>query len=140
MNDVRAILKHLEAAENANDADGFVRLMADDVVLIVPDFPMQEGKAAASKFVEGVTEWQRDNLNRHISYTSAEVIVEGTLAFDRGLFAFTVAWKGGGDTETVTGKYMLVYRRKSDKDDWQIWRVMMARDEPEESDEDLADD
>lgn len=125
-----AIRQTLEAAENANEAQVFVDLMADDVVVMVPDYPVQEGKAAASAFVCGINDWMRENLDRHITYESGETRIAGDLAFDRGTFAFTVGAKQGGDRTRITGKYFYVYRRESAA--WKLWRVIMSTDEDEE--------
>ena len=134
MHELDRIRQHLEAAENTHDAQAFVDLMTDDVAVIVPDYPVQEGKAAASEFVCGMTDWMRENLDRHITYASTEVIDAGEFAFDRGTFSFTVAWRKGGDRSIVRGKYFYVYRR--DADAWKIWRVIMSTDEDEEALED----
>lgn len=134
MHELDRIRQHLEAAENAHDAQAFVDLMTDDVAVIVPDYPVQEGKAAASAFVCGMTDWMRENLDRHITYASTEVIDAGEFAFDRGTFSFTVAWRKGGDRSIVRGKYFYVYRR--DAGAWKIWRVIMSTDEDEEGLED----
>jgi ketosteroid isomerase-like protein len=53
----------LESAENACDADASNALLADDVVLMVPDYPVQEGKRAAAQFTCGVRRfraWRRN--------------------------------------------------------------------------------
>ena len=125
-----AIRQRLETAENANEAQVFVDVMADDIAVMVPDYPVQEGKAAASEFVCGMTDWMRDNLDRHITYRSSEVQIVDNLAFDRGTFAFTVAWKPAGERKRITGKYFYVYRREAAS--WKLWRVIMSTDEDEE--------
>jgi ketosteroid isomerase-like protein len=125
------IRQRLQDAENTHDAQVFVDLMADDVVLIVPDYPVQEGKAAATGFVCGITDWMRESLDRHIAYVSDEVHVDDEFAFDRGTFSFTVASKQGGPRSIVRGKYFYVYRQ--DAGSWKIWRVIMSTDEDEET-------
>jgi ketosteroid isomerase-like protein len=124
------IRRRLEAAENTHDAQAFVDIMSDEVAVIVPDHPVQEGKAAAAEFVCGMTDWMRENLDRHITYVSTEVLEAADFAFDRGTFSFTVAWKKGGDRSVVRGKYFYVYRREARS--WKIWRVIMSTDEDEE--------
>jgi uncharacterized protein (TIGR02246 family) len=124
------IRQSLEVAENTHDAQAFVDLMTDDVVVIVPDYPVQAGKAAAAAFVRGMTEWMRENLDRHITYASDEALEADDFAFDRGTFSFTVAGKHGGDRSIVRGKYFYVYRRQAGS--WKLWRVIMSTDEDEE--------
>ena len=134
MTDLHAIRQRLEEAENANEAQVFVDLMTDDIAVIVPDYPVQEGKAAAAEFVCGMTDWMRENLDRHITYSSTEVIEAGEFAFDRGTFSFTVTWKRpGASPEVVTGKYLYVYRQ--DAGSWKLWRVIMSTDEAEDKEE-----
>jgi ketosteroid isomerase-like protein len=55
--EVTAIRQALEAAENGGDADALAALLTDDAVLMVPDFPAQEGKAACIRFVRGIMSW-----------------------------------------------------------------------------------
>jgi ketosteroid isomerase-like protein len=124
------IRERLERAENGHDAQTFVDLLADDVAVMVPDHAVQEGKSAAAAFVRGMTDWMRENLDRHIAYTSTEVTEVGELGFDRGTFAFTVGWRKGGERKIVRGKYLYVYRR--DAAAWKLWRVMMSTDENDE--------
>jgi ketosteroid isomerase-like protein len=130
------ILRRLEAAENSGDDAYWASVMAEDVVLIVPDFPMQEGKAAASAFIADLSRWQDEHLTRHITYTSVEIVVEGDLAFDRGTFAFTVSEKGSTIQDTVCGKYLWVYRRTGGT--WLMWRAAVTRDEDIEHTDDGA--
>ena len=121
----------LSAAENAYDAEVFVRLMAEDVVVMVPDFPVQEGKAASARFIRGVTEFYRETADRHITYESAEVRVIGDLAFDRGTFSFTFASRDGDDRAVETGKYLWMYRREANGA-WKMWRSIVSLDQRED--------
>jgi ketosteroid isomerase-like protein len=120
--------RRIEAAENAFDAGPICSLMAEDAVIMVPDFPVQEGRAACVEFVEGVTRWQRENLDRHITYVSAEVRVVGDVAFDRGTFSFTVSEQHEGGESVVTGKYFWLYSRTAD-DHWRLARIVASVDE-----------
>jgi ketosteroid isomerase-like protein len=128
---IHDLRRRIEAAENACDAGVFADIVAEDVVVIVPDFPVAVGKDASTEFVCGVTDWMRENLDRHITYTSDEVRFEGNLAIDRGTFAFRAAFKDGHDPSIVTGKYMWIYRHDAG-DAWKLWRWMVTRDEDNE--------
>ena len=81
-----SIRQALEAAENAADADAAAALFADDIVAMVPDFPVQEGRAACLAFMHDVMGWLSAQFDRHITYTSAEVVTSADMAFDRGTF------------------------------------------------------
>jgi ketosteroid isomerase-like protein len=86
---IGAVRSAIEAAENAGDADAAADLLTEDAVLMVPDFPIQDGRAASTSFMRDIMSWSRSQFDRHITYTSAEVAVIGDMAFDRGGFAFT---------------------------------------------------
>jgi ketosteroid isomerase-like protein len=133
---VAAMRDAIESAENAGDADAAAALLTDDAVLMVPDFPVQEGKAACACFMRDIMNWSRSQFERHITYTSAEVAVIGDIAFDRGTFSFTVAPRSGGDSTRVTGKYFWLLRRHA-SEPWRIARLIVSRDE--ESDAKASD-
>ena len=128
MGAVAAIRQALEAAENAGDADSFAALLTDDAVLMVPDFPTQEGKPACARFVREIMGWLLTEFTRRIAYVSAEIVVIGDMAFDRGTFTFDVSPKGGGDSTHVTGKYLWLLRR-TDPEPWKIARLIVSRNE-----------
>jgi uncharacterized protein (TIGR02246 family) len=125
---VAAIRRALEAAENAGDADAAAALMTEDVVVMVPDFAVLEGKDACATFMRDMMSWTRAHLQRHIAYVSAEVLVTGDMAFDRGTFSFTVSPKSGGDQTVVTGKYLWLLRRTA-AEPWRIARLIVSRDD-----------
>ena len=108
---IAALREALEAAENASDADAAVALLTDDAVVMVPDFPVQEGRAACASFMREIMGWLTAHFVRHIAYVSAEVVVIDDMAFDRGTFVFTVSPRSGGDSTQVTGKYLWLLRR-----------------------------
>ena len=105
------IRQRFEASENSGDMDATAELLADDAVLLVPDYPVQEGKPACVAFLCEVSGWLLATFNRHITYVSTEVAIVGDLAFDRGTFAFDVSRKSGGPVTHVTGKYFWLLRR-----------------------------
>jgi uncharacterized protein (TIGR02246 family) len=125
---IAAIRQVLEAAENHGDAEALAALLTDDAVLMVPDFPVQEGKSACVQFVRGIMSWLLTEFVRRVTYVSAEVVVISDVAFDRGLFSFEVSPKGGGECTRVTGKYFWLLRR-TDPAGWRIARLIVSRDE-----------
>ena len=125
------IRRAVEAAENAGDTEYIAGLFAEEAVLMLPDFPVQEGKTACAEFIRGLLPGLLSAFDRRVSYTSAEVSVLGEVALDRGSFSFTVRPKGGGATERVTGKYLWMYARESGRG-WKWARVIMSRDEGED--------
>ena len=131
ISDLDDIRQHLAVAENAYDAKVFIGIMAEDIVVMVPDFPVQEGKAASARFIRGVTDFYRQTADRHITYDSAEVRVIGDVAFDRGTFSFTFASRDGEETAVETGKYLWVYRRDTGGP-WKMWRTIVSLDQRED--------
>ena len=125
------IRERIEEAENAGITERFVEVMADDIVLMVPDQPVQQGKAACAEFVRNVLAGLLSRFSRRIVYASDEVDIVGGVAFDRGTFAFTVTPREGGQTTRVTGKYLWLLRRAEDGP-WRMWRVIMSVDEGDE--------
>jgi len=124
--------EQLQAAENAFDPDPIIRLMADDMVLMVPNEPVQEGKPACAAFVRRVLAEQEEWFDRVISYVSDEVVKRGEVAFDRGSFSFTVVVKHDGRRSEATGKYFWMYTRNRDGGDWNLARAILSLDdEPE---------
>ena len=119
----------LEAAENAGDADAAADLLTDDAVLMVPDFPVQEGKPACTTFLRDIMGWLSSEFLRHITYVSSEVAVFGDVAFDRGTFSFTVSPRSGGDRSLVTGKYLWLLQRTG-SGPWRAARLIVSRDDP----------
>ena len=65
---------------------------------------------------------------RRVTYVSAEVVVMGDMAFDRGTFWFDVSPKDGGDGTRVTGQYFWLLRR-TEPEPWRIARLIVSRNE-----------
>ena len=120
--------RRLEAAENAGDAETIANLMADDVVVMVPDFEVQEGRTAAARFIRDLLPGLHAHFRRRISYVSAEIAVHGDIAFDRGTFAFTATPRSGGDTTFANGKYLWLYSRTT-QGGWALARMVASLDE-----------
>jgi uncharacterized protein (TIGR02246 family) len=125
---IGAVREALQSAENASDPDAAAALLTDDAVLMVPDFPVQEGRTACLAFLRDVMGWLAENFDRRIRYDSAETAVDGDVAFDRGTFSFTVTPRSGGETTQTTGKYLWILRRSA-TGSWRVSRVIVARDE-----------
>ncbi|MEX2273919.1 MAG: SgcJ/EcaC family oxidoreductase [Vicinamibacterales bacterium] len=126
---VAAIRQALEAAENAGDADAAIALLADDAVMMVPDFPVQEGREACAAFLREIMPALFAEFDRHATYSSAEISVAGDMAIDRGTFSIAVSPRVGGDATQVTGKYLWILGRTA-AGPWRIARLIVARDEP----------
>lgn len=122
------IRRAIQRAENAGDPEPIIALLADDAVVLVPDFPVQEGKTACADFLRNLLPGLLAHFDRRIAYDSAEVRILGDVAIDRGTFAFTVRPKAGGEAERVTGKYLWMYERDA-TGAWKCARLAVSRDE-----------
>ena len=107
--------------------DSLADMMAEDVILMVPDQPVQEGKAACAAFVHQVLSCLLSEFNRRITYVSAEIRVLGDFAFDRGTFSFTMSRRSGGYTTEETGKYLFLYSRTAGRS-WEMARLIVNLD------------
>jgi len=125
---VAEMLRRIEAAENAGSSSDMISMLADDAVIMAPNQPVQEGKAACAVFLTNVIKGLFDEYDRHIVYTSAEVQVIGNIAFDRGSFSFRVAPRSGGAASRETGKYLFLYSRAGDGS-WKIARSIVNLDD-----------
>ena len=126
---IGALRDALQAAENAGDHDAAAGLLSEDAVLMVPDFPVQEGRLTCREFLRDVMGWLAERFDRRIHYDSAETVVDGDVAFDRGTFSFTVTPRSGGETTQTTGKYLWILRRSEERGGWRVSRLIVARDE-----------
>ena len=129
---LHAIRARLEAGENAFDGDPIAETMADDMVLMVPNEPVQVGKAQCEAFIRRTLAEQQAWFDRHITYVSEEVAIRGSTAFDRGSFSFTVRAKHDGSSTEPTGKYLWLYERTAGGD-WKLSRVIVSLDDPPET-------
>ena len=126
---LNGIRDRLESAENGGDADYISAMLAEDVVLMVPNEPVCEGKPAAAGFVRDMLAGLLDTFERRIAYVSDEVLVAGALAFDRGHFSFTATRKDDGSATHATGKYLWLYSRGG-ASGWLLSRMVMSLDDP----------
>lgn len=131
VDDVAAVRRALESAENSLDPDAAAVHLADDAVLMVPDFPVQEGKAACVTFLREIMVSLAEHFDRRVTYESAEIAVLGSVAFDRGAFTFTAVAKSDGQQSRTTGKYLWILTRTGGS--WRVTRMIVSRDEPTES-------
>ncbi len=135
--DLARILRSLEAAENAGDAEYIISMLAEDAVIMVPNEAVQEGKLACAEFLRGMLAWMIESLDRHIEYVSAEVRVLGEYAFDRGTFVFTATPKSDGNTAHAQGKYLWLYSRDADGS-WKLARMIVSLDDEPEGEDGAA--
>lgn len=97
----------IQAAENAGRVDLMRPFFADDLVIMAPGFPPVVGADAAAEFMAGFFA----QFDVEVSYASAEIVVMGEWAFDRGSGRQALKPKGGGPPTSENTNYLWLYRR-----------------------------
>ncbi len=101
----------LLTALRANDADSFMVLLTDDVVLMPPNEPSLKGKAAVRAWYDQfLTQLRTSNL----TITDREVFIGGEWATELATFEWVLAPVGGGPAITDRGSYVQVWHRQPD--------------------------
>jgi uncharacterized protein (TIGR02246 family) len=120
---VAALRDSIMAAENGGRADGMLAAFAEDVVVMPPNAPALDGKTAATEMIRGGFA----AMTMTVQYTSAEVVVAGDWAFDRGSYNGSMAPRAGGPAVPDRGKYLWVLHRQADGT-WKYHRVTWNAD------------
>ena len=100
------------------DTDGYMALWDENGVKMVPNSPAIKGKSA-------IEELKRKKNNNPDDLTM-EIIVEdsqvaGEFGFAHGTFSVSVKPKGGGDTKSIAGNYLTIFKKQADSS-WKIYR------------------
>ena len=122
---VIAVTDEEAAAIETGDVPRYFALLAEDALFMPPNSLAKQG--------EELREWLRDFVERfHIHYlrlTHDETAVEGSLAYHRFTYGWTVTPKAGGETLTGHGKGLHILRRQPDgawKIAREIWNAIPA--------------
>ena len=101
----------LLTALRANDADSFMVLLTDDVVLMPPNEPSLKGKAAVRAWYDQfLTQLRTSDL----TITDREVLIGGEWATELATFEWVVAPVGGGPAVADRGSYVQVWHHEPD--------------------------
>jgi ketosteroid isomerase-like protein len=119
---LNAMREAIVAAECRGDLAFFIATLDDDAVVMPPDAPAHEGKAACLSFVRDVLQALLAQFERELVCESAEIVVDGGLAFDRGSFFQTLREKGSGLVVRERGHYLWLYVRRAEG--WKLSRVI----------------
>jgi ketosteroid isomerase-like protein len=113
------IRRQTEAAENAASVDRMRVHFTPDIVMLAPNMPAVAGADSVAHAMRAFF----DAFDVQIQYTSQEILVMGTWAFDRGTYRHTLTPRRGGTPLKETGKYLWLYRRMPDGS-WKQARVI----------------
>jgi ketosteroid isomerase-like protein len=110
------------AAECRGDVPFFAATFDDDAVVMPPDAPAREGKVACLSFMRDVLGALLAQYERELTCDSAEIVIDGDLAFDRGSFVQTLRERGTGVVIRERGHYLWLYVRRAPE--WKLARVI----------------
>jgi tRNA-Thr(GGU) m(6)t(6)A37 methyltransferase TsaA len=111
------------AAENTGDPAVFEELLAEDAVIQAPGMPAIEGREACLHFVREVLAGLHGLYERQVLCESAELLVQGDVAIDRGRFSQTLSPRDGAHPSEEEGHYLWMYRRQPDGA-WRLARII----------------
>jgi uncharacterized protein (TIGR02246 family) len=101
-------------------------LYTEDAFVLYPDQPAVSGRAAIFNYFKG---FFGEFPKNEFELTSAELVINGQWAFDRGNYR----WKGfspaGKTSAEDNGKYLVVLQRQADGS-WKVARDMDNSDRP----------
>jgi tRNA-Thr(GGU) m(6)t(6)A37 methyltransferase TsaA len=107
-------------AEQTGNPAVFEELLSQDAVILAPGFPPIEGREGCLEFLREVLRTMHTMYAREVTCDSAEVVVSGNLAFDRGRFMQVMTPRDGGPAARETGHYLWMYRRDTNERWWLV--------------------
>ena len=113
------------AAINNGDIDKLSELTTDDHLMLTPNRPPLTGKQANIDAMRQAFKMFKIDEEWH----PVETEVAGNWAWQRGTFKVTATPAGGGDSNTIRGNFLRIYRRQPD-DSWRMIRDMFNSDQP----------
>lgn len=117
--ELSASLDRFVSLWNAGDTASLGALIADDAVLMQPDGPPIEGRAAILGTIAG----GYDIAMYQQTATADEILSLGDYAYARGTWTLNPTAAAGDEAPVLSGKWMAVYTAGPDGD-WLTWRWM----------------
>jgi len=107
-NTIRAVVANFDKAVMAGDWPAVVSVYAEDGILLPPNAPAVQGRAAMQSFFSG--------LPKITAFSERVVEIEGqsNLAYVRGTYEMTMMPPGAKAPLKDTGKVIAVWRKQSD--------------------------
>jgi uncharacterized protein (TIGR02246 family) len=107
---IRDVIAQWHRATAAGDVDAILRLMADDVVFLVPGKPPLHGRSAFESGLRKLLQSHRVESTGDVQ----EVQVSGDLAFSWTRLTVSMTPLAGGTPNVRTGSALSIFRKKSD--------------------------
>ena len=111
----KAVIASHEELSRAGDLAGVLTNVADDIVLVVPNIPLVEGKSAFEKVYSnmfGMGQWDFEHDYSGADVAGDTVILQGVA---RGTFTSTE-----GETSPIENNFLLVLERIGGS--YKVWR------------------
>ena len=108
---VDSAASRLLAALRSDSPDSLLTLMADDVIIMPPNEPVLNGKAAVRTWYEQLVKQMRTSS---LNVTHRELLVGGDYATEIAEFEWNLMPVTGGSAVTDRGSYMQVWHRQPD--------------------------
>ena len=120
-NAIRSVVANFDKAVLAGDWPAVVSVYAEDGILLPPNAPAVQGRAAMQAFFSG--------LPKITAFRQSVVEIEGqgNLAYPRGTYEMTMMPPGAKAPLKDTGKVIAVWRKQPDGS-WLVGRVMWNSD------------
>ncbi len=122
---INEIWNQYSLAINSADFDLWISLWEDDGVQMPPDAPAVFGKEQ----IRVVNESKFEPFNVNMAIKNDEVLIDGGLAFSRGIYTAALTPKAGGETINLIGKYLTILKKQTDGS-WKIYRDCFNSDVP----------
>ncbi|MDP6665915.1 MAG: SgcJ/EcaC family oxidoreductase [Dehalococcoidia bacterium] len=113
------------AATNASDVREFEDLYTEDGILMLPDRPAVEGREAIGHYLREFFK----SISARMAMEIVEIEVHGSVAYCRGVFAYAISPKYGGEAVKMRGKFINLFK-KDEIGQWTIWRNIYNTDHP----------
>jgi uncharacterized protein (TIGR02246 family) len=118
---IRQTLADVERRVNQGDAS-FVEVFAKDAVIIPPSALDIAGYDAIRKVYEDLMKQALVTVH----FATAEILVSGDLAYERGTYTLRIVDKASGKTlQDVRNKHIHIFKRQPDGT-WKTWRMMVS--------------
>ena len=120
-NGIRAVVANFDKAVLAGDWPAVVSVYAEDGILLPPNMPAVQGRAAIQSFFGAFPKLTA------FKQSVIEVEGQGDLAYPRGTYEMTTMPPGAKAPLKDTGKVIAVWRKQPDGS-WRVLRVMWNSD------------
>ena len=114
--EAKALVAEHEALVRAADLDGIVANVAEDAVLLAPDTPLVEGKAAFREFYAGLLGMGASDFGH--DYHGAEVVADTVVLYGVARGTLTPP---EGDPEPFANNFLLMVKKQADGK-YRFWR------------------